>query len=343
MNTADRKEDHEALGAGLHKAASEGDLTTAKPLLDNGADPNHQDEKGISPLHLAAKKGHWNVARLLLGRNASPSILDGDSIPPIIDAAKNGHLEIVRLLVECDPKTKYNSNQFWETPLLIAADRGDINMVRFLLDIKSLTTSSNRLRQTALHLAVKKGYIEICELLLEYDKRNGPNVYWRMWGIKPQAQVKARGEGMRGTPLAIAVHDGLVNMVELLLRSKSFSPDALNADKRLLFHDAVEASNREIVEIFLRFGVPVDMKGLNKRRALHIAARKGDVKMVKLLLEHGASVKTKDHVGATPENDSTSSEVTMILRNHGMDKAKGQGKQVETSHVLPPPPEYSQK
>lgn len=80
------------------------------------------------------------------------------------------------------------------------------------------------------------------------------------------------------------------------------------------------------------------MKGRYKNRALHLAAQKGDVKMVKLLLGHGASLKTKNYVNETPEEDSRSAEVAMILRNH----ASGKGKEKvmsDNSNTLPPPPE----
>lgn len=336
---SDRKDD--AQGEALLNAASTGDLAEAKTLLDNGADPNFQDAGGVTPLHFAAQKGHWDIARLLLEKGASPSITDGHSTPPVVDAARKGHLEIVRLLVECDPMTVNHTNLFFESPLILAAERSDIQMTRYLLEANARTTQSNGLYQTALHIAVKKNCVEIVELLLEYGRKNPPGMHLRMIGIKPAWQIKGRGDGMQGTPLAIAVHDGRAEMVDLLMRTKLFSPESLNARKRLLFHDAVEARDREVVQVFLKYGVKVDVKGLFKRRALHIAAEKGDLAMVELLLEHGASPKAKDHVGGAPETRSTSSEVTMLLRNQT--SGKGKGKAPATSSTLPPPPEYSLK
>ncbi|KAJ5093867.1 hypothetical protein N7456_009728 [Penicillium angulare] len=330
---SDRKEDRKELkedgdihGSGLRKAASQGNLADAKALLDNGADPDSQDTKGLSPLHFAAKNGHWDVARLLLDRHASPSIVDGDNAQPIIDAAVKGHLEIVRLLIECDPTTVNAQDNFWDTPIIIATRRGDINMVRYLLGANARARHSNRLRQAPLHLAISEGSVDMCELLIEHERINRPNLWARMCYDTPVVETKARGEDTPGRPLDIAVSKGHIRIVELLLRSKMVSPAALNGNKIPLFHCAVNDRNRELARIFLECGVPIDMKGRYKNRALHLAAEKGDVKMVELLLEHGASPKTKNHVSRTPEDVSMSAEVTMILRNCAGESKKGKRK-----------------
>ena len=40
----------------LHDAARQGDVTAIATLLDAGADPNAQDDRGVAPLHDAAHR-----------------------------------------------------------------------------------------------------------------------------------------------------------------------------------------------------------------------------------------------------------------------------------------------
>ena len=45
----------------LHEAVEKGSLKDVKALLDQGADVNARDEKGVTPLHRAAEKGSPEV------------------------------------------------------------------------------------------------------------------------------------------------------------------------------------------------------------------------------------------------------------------------------------------
>lgn len=182
----------------------------------------------------------------------------------------------------------------------------------------------------------------MCELLLDREKSHWPSTWERVCACKPAVEIKARGEDTLGRPLDIAVSKGHIKIVEKLLRSNLVSPAALNDNKIPLFHCAVKDGNQELVQIFLDCGVPIDMKRRYKNRALHLAAEKGDVKMVKLLWEHRASLKAKNHVSRTPEDFSRSAEVTMLLRNHTGGKGKRKAMPANSS-TLPLPPEYSLK
>jgi ankyrin repeat protein len=63
----------------LHLMAKRNDITSARWLLDHGADPNalwsHWGDN-LTPLHLVAWHGHTEIARLLLDAGADPTIHD---------------------------------------------------------------------------------------------------------------------------------------------------------------------------------------------------------------------------------------------------------------------------
>lgn len=58
----------------LHYAAGYGEATTAKALVEAGAQVNARDRAGMTPLGWACLKGHLEIAQLLLKANADPLI-----------------------------------------------------------------------------------------------------------------------------------------------------------------------------------------------------------------------------------------------------------------------------
>ncbi|KAJ5637165.1 hypothetical protein N7490_007044 [Penicillium lividum] len=175
----------------LLSATINGDIDAVKALLDTGEDANPIDELGKTPLHIAAEQGNWEIARLLLERNASPWNSDGTKSVPLHLAAENGHFEVVRLLIESDPKTRNCSNQSGHAPLQLTAIRGDTAMARLILDGRGvLTSTADRVNDTALHEAAKKGHHEICELLIEHDRGIKYSMIERMLGITTEIHMK---------------------------------------------------------------------------------------------------------------------------------------------------------
>ena len=78
-----RAQTGELVATPLHGAAVEGQLDTARLLLDHGADPDAQDGKWkITPLYLATVLGHKELSALLLDRGADPTVTDTFGMTP---------------------------------------------------------------------------------------------------------------------------------------------------------------------------------------------------------------------------------------------------------------------
>jgi ankyrin repeat protein len=91
----------------LHWAALEGDIETARRLIDEGADVNASDfargfwgALGMTPLHLAARSGHPALAKLLLDHGAKVNAETKSRSTPLHWAAKEVSLPMVELLVD---------------------------------------------------------------------------------------------------------------------------------------------------------------------------------------------------------------------------------------------------
>jgi ankyrin repeat protein len=344
MMTDDTKKSANASMA-LPEAASQNRIDIVRSLLDEGVDPNEIDAIGYTALHHAADQGYWDIARLLLEKKASPMAKNASDSMPLHLAVKSGHKQLARLLLECERLALGVSNQRLDCPIHVAAENGDLEMVQLLLEFKADTSRSNSMNRTALHMAVKNEHREMCELLLEYDKTLKIPIMLRMLGNKTEVKTTDRNDE---TPFALAIKNGNLKIIETFFRSGMVSGKEINTSKRPLFHDAVKLGNFELVKLFLENGTDINMKGWDSNRAIHVAAKEKDVKMVQLLLEYGPSLKVKNGSHETPEQTSHNPEITMMIRNNetgkdkGKRKSKGGGKGASLSIASSaPPPEYT--
>ncbi|KIW29340.1 uncharacterized protein PV07_05159 [Cladophialophora immunda] len=156
-------------------------------------------------------------------------------------------------------------------------------------------------------------------------------------GVTEETRAKDFNDNI---PLAVAVNAGHVKVVETILRTAQVSPKVRNEYKELLFHNAVAAGDIDMVNVFLESGASAEWKGKDNERALHVAARAGNAPVVRLLLKHGAAPKVKDSGLCTPLEIARGPEVIMLLREAESQVSKGKGKP-QPKTVLPPPPAYS--
>ncbi|MEU6328366.1 ankyrin repeat domain-containing protein [Streptomyces sp. NPDC047049] len=121
----------------LYLASVNGHTDLVRLLLEAGAPPDAESrgEPGSSglPLCAAACWDHFEAARELLAHGADPDRRedDGTGYSPLMWAAAGGHHRTARLLLgaEADPDARHRGR----TPLMAAAERGSIAVVRALL------------------------------------------------------------------------------------------------------------------------------------------------------------------------------------------------------------------
>ena len=131
------------------KSASDEDaVALALGLLEFEQDVATTDDQGNTPLLLATATGQTGVAYVLL------NLLDEG--PPGI------------FLCRAKPN---KPNKAGLRPLHIAASRGDINLVKALLEAGALSSLRAKDGSTALHLAAKGGHTAVVQALLEWPKQ----------------------------------------------------------------------------------------------------------------------------------------------------------------------------
>jgi ankyrin repeat protein len=129
-------------------------------LLELGADVSVKDTTGETPLHEAANSDA-NTARKLLERGADVNAASKDGTTPLIAAVKVGNNEVAELLLIVEGvKPNLADEEGW-TALHYAAQRGDLDCVRSLIEKKVDVNARSKEGETPLKLASAKGHSDV--------------------------------------------------------------------------------------------------------------------------------------------------------------------------------------
>lgn len=179
----------------LHAAATAGDLVALEALISAGAALDARDGDGRTALMAATVARQAAAVRVLLDAGADVDIRDDRLDNPFLYAGAEGLLDILRLANEAgaDPAI---TNRFGGIALIPAAERGHVEVVRYLLAESDVDVDHvNNLGWTALLEAIILGdggpaHREIVALLIEH----GADVDLAdKDGVTPLAHARSRG------------------------------------------------------------------------------------------------------------------------------------------------------
>jgi ankyrin repeat protein len=295
----------------LHLATSFGQFTTARVLIDAGADVNAVGPEGKTPLHLAASFGELATVRALISAGADVNALDRLDGTPLHAAAARGHLALVELLVEHKARVNAKMKELTYhvsppghiTPLMVALEGGHADVVRVLAKAGGQPAIDGAKNAAALlPAAAKNKHWALVKLLIEQGAppnttlphQEGSAVLHLAaeagdlklvkWLLARKADLKSLD--VRGwTPLVRAAEAGQIDLAKFLLAHGA------RADDGSLFR-AAAGGHVALVELLLANGA--DRDAVFDRRgytALGYAASEGRIEVVKLLHGKGASVK----------------------------------------------------
>jgi len=280
--------------AKLLSAATKGDSTEVKSLLQQGADINTKDHPdGRTSLHLAARNNHLNVVEALLRHDLDVNIKDViKSQTPLGIAAAHGLVIIITALLNhqaVDLNTRDINNR---TPLHLAVRGGKKLTVDALLKTgKVEINAKDTWGLTPLHLAAREKFGDIVEELLRNQAKLD--------------EVDQDGN----SPLHLAARVGSSDIVRTLLLGKA-GVNIRNKAEETPLHLAVnpeakdDAAVSNIVTELLRNGADIDARNkVDKETPLHVAARRGPRSAVEALLSFNNPVAGTD--GARADLDST--------------------------------------
>ena len=282
--------------------------------VDSETDSNHD-----TALTLACAGGHEELVELLISRGANIEHKDKKGFTPLILAATAGHEKVVETLLKNGAEMEAQSERTKDTPLSLACSGGRYEVVELLLNIGANKEHRNVSDYTPLSLAASGGYVNIIKLLLshgaEINSRTGSKL-----GISPLmlaamnghtaavkllldmgSDINAQIETNRNTALTLACFQGRHEVVSLLLDRKANVEHRAKTGLTPLM-EAASGGYIEVGRVLLDKGADVNAAPVPSSRdtALTIAADKGHLKFVELLLQRGAAVEVKNKKGNSP-------------------------------------------
>jgi ankyrin repeat protein len=266
-------------------AAREGDLESAKLLLDKGVDVNisvgeegetgeavdlsgHQDSSKLSALHVAVQRGHSDLAALLLDRGADPNY-DVPGWTPLHWAVGT-----------------------WET---------ELNGANGMTAPKGHEWDALR--------GVQEGKFELVKTLLEHGA--DPNA--KLQGNPARYGFTVTKQPKGSTPLALAAFAGEGDIMRLLAEHGADMAASIESGKaplliaagvdRFLAEWAVsEEALLTAVQAAIELGADVNDTDSGGNTALHGAVRIGATTIIQYLADAGADINAKNKEGRTPMN-----------------------------------------
>lgn len=109
---------------------------------------------GDTPLTFALRCGHRAAAELLLTKGANPNAVPV-TINPLILAIKRGDIDLVRMLLNYHAELNNDENNKIGTPLIVAIRSRYLEIARLLLHHGADIYQRHRLKHSALHAALK--------------------------------------------------------------------------------------------------------------------------------------------------------------------------------------------
>ncbi|KAJ5503927.1 hypothetical protein N7463_006801 [Penicillium fimorum] len=246
----------------LGSAIQDADFRSAKLFLELGADVNYISENG-SPLDVAAQQRDPRYMQLLLEKGAK-GLQDETGESTLNTAIYCGNLETAKVILGSE-LVRGNEVYQSETPLHTAAGQQDSQFALLLLSKGAQIELQDFYHQTALDIAVTKGFVETAQALID----GGADV-------NHLSQIEFTNEWQT-----------------CLMRAVSLSGRSNKEPER-------RAVGIKIARMLLSKGADPNFQDEEGKTALHLAATCRSVECIEALMAAGSSIETVDKSGRTP-------------------------------------------
>ena len=257
----------------LHCAAQNGTRAVIELCIQGGGKVSGRDDDGMTPLLVAARHGQLDGMNCLLDNGAK---LEEEHFPTkdraVHYAAQVGHTELLVSLISRGAKINYSSDFGGKTPPLgYAIENGHLEAAQLLV------SSEAQVRQEFLNSAAKTGNVGILELLLD----NGLLI--------------DEPDSSGNTALQVAAESGHEDATRFLIK-KGAQLELGDFFHRNALHKAAQRGHVGVIKILLAARADINARLGRTSTPLMYAAEESQVKAVECLIEHGASLMSKNAI-----------------------------------------------
>ena len=292
----------------LHKASEKGYIHALQELLKHGANVNQYDSYYGTPINVAALNGNLPLVKELLKLGADPyqELKDENDDyymgerTPIQEAYANDHQSIVEeMLLHGDIDVIVN--EYNETSLHYAADCGNTEVIKKLLEKGCKVNVKNKENDTPLHSAIEKACLnenyDSIRLLLKYGANVNAKDFYGDSVLHKAVKLHAM---ILGNAKNMALHT-------ILEKGTNLNFDLINIDSKTALQVAIDnkyVDSARMLELaeemqFLEISFPMNLKEIKKKKILQIASLHGCLKVVKEILKHRVDINDNSYYQST--------------------------------------------
>ncbi len=297
----------------LHWAAHWGTTDLAERLLSAGALVDASNELGITPISIACRNGSEAMVDLLLKAKADAKGSEPSGETVLMSCARTGSLGAVEQLLAAGAEPNSFEVDSGQTALMWAAAGGHWEIVDLLIGAGADVNASSSGKFTPLMFAARTGDLKSAELLLDAGAEVNAATED---GLSPLLIASASLDAITGSDYRLVVEESQHESVGALLLDRG--ADVTQGDQygMTALHYAVEMNKPSLLRALLKRDADPNAQltqGLPFRRGDYVgreaydgaspfwlAARLGNVEMMRELLDAGADPELRQAWGVTP-------------------------------------------
>jgi ankyrin repeat protein len=273
-------------------AATNANAAMIELLIAAGADPNGASPEGETPLMIAARVGVPEALAAILGHNADVNAKESwRGQTALMWAAAEGHAPAVQLLARKGADVTLRSKGGL-TALLFAVRDGHIDAARALLAANANVNEAAPDGTSALGMAVINAHDELAAVLLEHGAN--PNI------ADPRGSVLHALAWMRSPGYAAAPPRTPTGNLDSLELARRLLERGANPNVRIAWKEIRFDRDAGVVKPPPNISIGRSYTSFIGATPFYLAARGGDVALMRLLADHGADPKIPTIQNVTP-------------------------------------------